>query len=381
MKIKRLDILAAESSGRQIFLCETSVWRSKIHQKDVLHHFKVRQIQKWQKYHDQSGECNSSEFIPARGLFGTQITSTIILDLTAILTYILFKSKGYNFLAVAKVPQRTEKDHLNMVPKDYVEILHMYSFCMQYCCYTKSELSCLNYPKAIKMVRKGKRPGSLIKRGKHAGFMAVYKKISNKPELYVSFFSDQLTPVGLKACHRFGNRKIQGGVPSCIPAQVQSFLFLRWTNRDFHFCLCRYETNDLLTGWKMCCRQGTSDECEAFYQIRPATGKKCYRKKGSKRNYSMGLSSTIAMYQFRPRDPDKVRLDQNLQNSKGQKVVGTKRWNCRKNCFFLFAGICVGDPHYQSFDGLEFTFNGHGEYTLMKTTEPPNAQVQVYKYT
>lgn len=38
-------------------------------------------------------------------------------------------------------------------------------------------------------------------------------------------------------------------------------------------------------------------------------------------------------------------------------------------CEILLAGWFFGDPHIRTLDGLEYTFNGLGEYTLLETTD------------
>ena len=37
-----------------------------------------------------------------------------------------------------------------------------------------------------------------------------------------------------------------------------------------------------------------------------------------------------------------------------------------------------GDPHITTFDGLSYTFNGHGEFILVKSTDGSNFHVQVH---
>lgn len=34
-----------------------------------------------------------------------------------------------------------------------------------------------------------------------------------------------------------------------------------------------------------------------------------------------------------------------------------------------------GDPHIRTLDGQEFTFNGHGEYTLIQITDTSTGQI------
>ena len=36
--------------------------------------------------------------------------------------------------------------------------------------------------------------------------------------------------------------------------------------------------------------------------------------------------------------------------------------------YLSIAGWSYGDPHFRTLDGLEYTFNGLGEYTLVETT-------------
>lgn len=35
-------------------------------------------------------------------------------------------------------------------------------------------------------------------------------------------------------------------------------------------------------------------------------------------------------------------------------------------CFFFFTARFFGDPHIGTLDGGQYTFNGYGEYTMMK---------------
>ena len=35
----------------------------------------------------------------------------------------------------------------------------------------------------------------------------------------------------------------------------------------------------------------------------------------------------------------------------------------------ILAGNCLGDPHVSTLDGFSFTFNGLGEYLLLKSTQ------------
>lgn len=48
---------------------------------------------------------------------------------------------------------------------------------------------------------------------------------------------------------------------------------------------------------------------------------------------------------------------------------------CRVYCLalwydiFLHIGITFGDPHFTTLDGFTYTFNGHGEYTMIKSTD------------
>ena len=37
--------------------------------------------------------------------------------------------------------------------------------------------------------------------------------------------------------------------------------------------------------------------------------------------------------------------------------------------YILLAGWLYGDPHIRTLDGLQYTFNGLGEYTLLQTTD------------
>ena len=45
----------------------------------------------------------------------------------------------------------------------------------------------------------------------------------------------------------------------------------------------------------------------------------------------------------------------------------------------FLAGISQlrGDPHLTTLDGLSYTFNGHGEFTLIKSTDGSDFHVQV----
>ena len=46
----------------------------------------------------------------------------------------------------------------------------------------------------------------------------------------------------------------------------------------------------------------------------------------------------------------------------------------------LLTGCAFGDPHFVSLDGHKYTFNGHGEFTLLQSTdESVNVQLRMVK--
>ena len=42
-------------------------------------------------------------------------------------------------------------------------------------------------------------------------------------------------------------------------------------------------------------------------------------------------------------------------------------WTIKKNLSFFPTAFIWGDPHIETLDGLEYTFNGIGEYTMLTT--------------
>jgi hypothetical protein len=38
--------------------------------------------------------------------------------------------------------------------------------------------------------------------------------------------------------------------------------------------------------------------------------------------------------------------------------------------FFLCSATVFGDPHFYTFDGMPYTFNGKGEYVLVRANSP-----------
>ena len=57
-------------------------------------------------------------------------------------------------------------------------------------------------------------------------------------------------------------------------------------------------------------------------------------------------------------------------------------WNCFRNYCFINIFLCLfisgwalGDPHFTTLDSKEYTFNGHGEYVLIRNTDE-NVEIQ-----
>ena len=46
-------------------------------------------------------------------------------------------------------------------------------------------------------------------------------------------------------------------------------------------------------------------------------------------------------------------------------------------CFIIHAGFGWGDPHFDSLDGLQYTFNGWGEFVLYKLLDSDQEQFAV----
>ena len=44
---------------------------------------------------------------------------------------------------------------------------------------------------------------------------------------------------------------------------------------------------------------------------------------------------------------------------------------------FVVISQLRGDPHLTTLDGLSYTFNGHGEFTLIRSTDGSDFHVQV----
>ena len=41
----------------------------------------------------------------------------------------------------------------------------------------------------------------------------------------------------------------------------------------------------------------------------------------------------------------------------------------------MYSGFMYGDPHIRTLDGLEYAFNGYGEYTLLKISDSSSGEV------
>ena len=46
-------------------------------------------------------------------------------------------------------------------------------------------------------------------------------------------------------------------------------------------------------------------------------------------------------------------------------------------CCVVVISQLRGDPHLTTLDGLSYTFNGHGEFTLIRSTDGSDFHVQV----